>query len=184
MKEFNILVISVWAYNPVELWATLKAIRKQKWKFKILSTKPIIESEVAHSEGKIEYFKVDTLDDLTLDQMRKYDGLVFVSGHRIPTKRLLYNEKVLKIVKMFFDDDKPIAAPCVSVPVLRFVMKGRTVTAYPWAEVHNLLRSCGVEVKPDAVVVDGKIVTCRSMAEVDLMMEEFVKVMKKEVIKR
>jgi len=181
MKSCKVLIITAWAYNPVEMWGTLKPIRKNRWGFKVLSTKRIIESEIAYSQRGVEYFTVETLTDLSLDQMREFDGLIFVSGHRIPTKKMLYDERVFEIVKAFFDDDKPIAVPCVSVPVLRFVMKGRKVTAYPWSVVHNLLKSFGVIVLKDAVVVDGKIVTCRSMAEVDVMMEEFVKLMKKEL---
>ncbi len=60
-----------------------------------------------------------------------YDALV-ISGGRAP-EYLRLNEKVLGVVRHFFDEDKPVAAICHGAQILTAagVVKGRKVSAYP-----------------------------------------------------
>jgi len=60
-----------------------------------------------------------------------YDALV-IPGGRAP-EYLRTNEKVLEIVRHFFDASKPVAALChgAQLPVAAGVAKGRSISAYP-----------------------------------------------------
>lgn len=89
-----------------------------------------------------------------------YDALV-VAGGRAP-EYLRREDGVLKLIRHFFNDNKPVAAICHGLQILSAadVVEGRTLTAYP---------ACGPEmqtaganyqdVEPTEVVVDGNLVT-------------------------
>jgi len=89
-----------------------------------------------------------------------YDALV-VPGGRAP-EYLRLNERVLEIVRHFFEKSKPVAAVCHGLQILTAagVLEGRRVTAYP--AVAPEIRAVGgtyVEVPITGALVDGKLVT-------------------------
>lgn len=89
-----------------------------------------------------------------------YDALL-VSGGRAP-EYLRLEDRVLELVRHFFEADKPVAAVCHGVQLLTAagVVEGRTMTGYP---------ACGPEVEAaggdwrdvamDEAVTDGNLVT-------------------------
>ncbi len=89
-----------------------------------------------------------------------YDALV-IAGGRAP-EYLRLDEKVLGVVRHFFEEDKPIAAICHGAQILTAagVVKGRNVSAYP--AVGPEVKLAGghyAEVAIDQAVVDGNLVT-------------------------
>ncbi len=89
-----------------------------------------------------------------------YRGLV-VPGGRAP-EYLRLDSRVLDLVRHFSDEQKPIAAICHGLQILAAagVLSGRSCTAYPACAPE--VRSSGgefVELPPDAVHVDGNLVT-------------------------
>jgi len=89
-----------------------------------------------------------------------YDALV-ISGGRAP-EYIRLNERVLEIVRHFFEADKPVAAVCHGAQVLTAagVVKGRKVSAYP--AVGPEVEIAGGEyadIRIDDAVTDGNLVT-------------------------
>jgi protease I len=89
-----------------------------------------------------------------------YDALV-ISGGRAP-EYLRLNERVLEIVRHFFEANKPVAAICHGAQVLTAagVVEGRKVSAYP--AVGPEVMAAGGEyaaIRIDGAVVDGNMVT-------------------------
>ncbi len=89
-----------------------------------------------------------------------YDALVLPGGRAPEYIRL--NDKVLAIVRHFFEKKKPVAAVCHAIQILAAagVLKGRSCTAYP--AVAPEIRCAGatwVDVPLDKACVDGHLVT-------------------------
>jgi protease I len=98
----------------------------------------------------------------TFDDVRPadYRGLV-IPGGRAP-EYLRLDKRVLDLVRHFAQERKPIAAICHGLQILAAAgaLKGRSCTAYPACAPE--VRSSGgefVELSPDAVHVDGNLVT-------------------------
>jgi len=98
-----------------------------------------------------------TFDDVKAED---YDALV-IPGGRAP-EYIRLNEAVLKVVRHFAENNKPIAAICHGAQVLAAagVIAGKECTAYP--AVGPDVKSAGgqwVEVPVDKAHVDGNLVT-------------------------
>ncbi len=90
----------------------------------------------------------------------KYDALVLPGGRAPEYLRL--DEKVLAMVRHFFQAEKPVAAICHAMQILvtAGVLKGRSCTAYP--AVGPDVTSCGGSMQHiaiDAAYVDRNLVT-------------------------
>lgn len=91
-----------------------------------------------------------------------YDALI-IPGGRAP-EYIRLNEKVLTIVRHFFEQKKPVASICHGQQVLAAagVLKDRTCTAYP-ALVSEMVRAGARWVAPNEAasiaIVDGNLVT-------------------------
>jgi protease I len=98
----------------------------------------------------------------TFDEIKpeEYDALV-IPGGRAP-EYLRLNEDVLKIVRHFFETNKPVAAICHGVQILTAagVLDGKECTAYP-AVAPEVKRAGGkwVDVPVDKAHVHGNLVT-------------------------
>lgn len=89
-----------------------------------------------------------------------YDALVLPGGRAPEYLRL--DERVLQIVRHFFQANKPVAAICHALQILvaAGVLTGRSCTAYP--AVGPEIKACGgkyQEIPVDQAFVDGKLVT-------------------------
>lgn len=89
-----------------------------------------------------------------------YDALV-IPGGRAP-EYLRLDDRVVAIVKHFFDADKPVAAICHALQLLAAagVLDGRSATAYP-ACAPDVIAAGGTyeEIATDAAFTDGNLVT-------------------------
>ncbi|MAU17210.1 MAG: protease [Muricauda sp.] len=107
-----------------------------------------------------------------------YAGLV-IAGGRAP-EYLRLNQKVLDIVKHFFDENKPVAAVCHGIQILTAaeVVKGRKLTAYPAVGPEVTLAGGEFQDVPvDAAYVDGNLVTSPAWPGHPALISEFLKVM-------
>lgn len=107
-----------------------------------------------------------------------YDALV-VPGGRAP-EYLRLNQDVLKMVRHFFEADKPVAAICHAAQLLAAagVLEGKRCSAYP---------ACGPEVTAaggtyadipvDQAQTDGKLVTAPAWPAHPQWISQFLKVM-------
>lgn len=98
-----------------------------------------------------------TFDEIDVDD---YDALV-VPGGRAP-EYLRLNKEVLKIVRHFFEGDKPMGVICHGAQILAAAvsLQGRRVSAYPaCAPEVRLAGGEFVDLQVDAAVTCGKLVT-------------------------
>jgi len=107
-----------------------------------------------------------------------YAGLV-IAGGRAP-EYLRLNERVLEIVRHFFDENKPVAAICHGSQILSAagVLKGRKLTAYP--AVGPEVKLAGAEYQEIAVddaFVDGNLVSSPAWPGHPAFMREFIKLL-------
>lgn len=113
--------------------------------------------------------------DVRTDQ---YDGLV-IAGGRAP-EYLRLNEKVIDMVKHFFDKEKPVAAICHGIQILTAagVVKGRTLTAYPAVGPEVTLAGGNYrEIDVDKACVDGNLVTAPAWPAHAEFIGKFLKLM-------
>lgn len=107
-----------------------------------------------------------------------YEGL-FITGGRAP-EYIRLNDRVLQIVREFFDANKPVAAICHGPQVLTAagVLKGYKATAYP-AVGPDITLSGGeyVPVDADKAVVDRNLITSPAWPGDTAIVKEFVKLM-------
>jgi protease I len=105
-----------------------------------------------------------------------YVALVLPGG-RAP-EYIRNDEDCLRIVKHFFDADKPVAALCHGPLVLAAagVINGRGVSAYPACAPD--VRAGGAEFIDSAAQVDGVLVTGRAWPDHPAWMREFMKVLR------
>ncbi|MDI5985892.1 DJ-1/PfpI family protein [Halomonas sp. M4R5S39] len=89
-----------------------------------------------------------------------YDGLV-IPGGRAP-EYLRLDERVLEMVRYFFEHEKPVAAICHGAQLLAAAvsLEGRRVSAYPaCAPEVRLAGGDYAEIEVDQAVSSGKLVT-------------------------
>ena len=113
-----------------------------------------------------------------------YDALV-IPGGRAP-EYLRLNDKVLDVVRHFFEAEKPVAAICHAAQILAAagVVQGRTVSCYP---------ACAPEVKTgggrfadigvDEAVTDGNLVTAPAWPAHPKWLAQFLTVLEGRIAK-
>ena len=117
--------------------------------------------------------------DITFDEVNpeEYVGLI-IPGGRAPEYIRTYPE-LERIVRYFFETNKPVAAICHGPLVLTAfgLLKGRKATCY--VAVKPDLIACGANYVDAEIVVDGNLVTSRAWPDLPAFMKEFIKLLKK-----
>ncbi|MEV5612883.1 DJ-1/PfpI family protein [Streptomyces sp. NPDC052225] len=106
----------------------------------------------------------------------QYAALV-IPGGRAP-EYLRGDPELRKIVKFFFDADKPVAQICHGPLLTAAVdgLRGRRVTSYPALEPD--MQSAGATFQDAEVVVDGTLVSARAWPDHSAWMREFLTVLR------
>jgi protease I len=112
-----------------------------------------------------------------------YDALL-IAGGRAP-EYLRLNEKLLGVVRHFFQEDKPVAAICHGPQILTAagVIRGRKVSAYP--AVGPEVKLAGAEyanIGIDEAVVDGNLVTAPAWPAHPAWLAKFFEVLGTRVV--
>lgn len=117
---------------------------------------------------------------LSLKQINpsSYD-LVILPGGKAPSV-LRRNEKLLALIRDFFEKGKAVAAICHGPQILvsAGVLSGRKATCY--RSVAKELKDAGCHYSDQKVVVDGNLITSRIPADLPEFMREIMKKVKKE----
>lgn len=134
------------------------------------------EGDQTYSEKPGHNFQLNaTFDEIKPED---YDALV-IPGGRAP-EYIRLNERVLDIVRHFFDADKPVAAICHGAQVLAAagVLTGRACSAYP-AVGPDVTRAGGryADIPVDQAYVDGKLVTAPAWPAHPAWLAAFMKVL-------
>ncbi|MGR2736993.1 DJ-1/PfpI family protein [Billgrantia sp. Q4P2] len=116
------------------------------------------EGDQTYSEKPGHRFTLNA--DFAAANPADYDGLV-IAGGRAP-EYLRLNDKVIALVRHFFEADKPVAAICHGAQLLAAarVLEGRTCSAYPACRPEvELAGGRYADIAVDDAVTDGKLVT-------------------------
>lgn len=111
-----------------------------------------------------------------------YDGL-YLAGGRAP-EYIRLNDRVLNLVRHFFERKKPVAAICHAIQILTAarVLQGRTLTAYvaigPDIE---LAGGTWKNVPADQAVVDGHLVTAPAWPAHPAILREFYRLLQIQI---
>ena len=138
------------------------------------------EGDQTYSEKRGHNFQVNaTFEDVTAGS---YDALV-IPGGRAP-EYLRTNEKVLEIVRHFFDASKPVAAlrHGAQLLVAAGVAKGRSISAYPAvAPEVTLAGGKYVDLPMTEAHVDGNLVSGPAWPAHPAWLAKFLQVLDKSV---
>jgi protease I len=136
------------------------------------------EGQQTYSEKRGHNFPI-TIDWSAIEAAR-YDALV-IPGGRAP-EYLQLDERVLAVVRHFFEKNKPVAATCHGPMILAAagVVRGRTCQAYP--AVRPQLDAAGGKWSTpspglDSAHVDGNLVTAPAWPANPAWMREFLRVL-------
>ncbi|MEW1549454.1 DJ-1/PfpI family protein [Streptomyces tsukubensis] len=116
--------------------------------------------------------------DLAFSEVAPADyAAVVIPGGRAP-EYLRNDPELRKIVKAFFDADKPVAQICHGPLLTAAVggLEGRRVTAYPALEPD--VQAAGGSFQDTEAVVDGTLVSSRAWPDHPAWMREFLKLLR------
>jgi protease I len=112
-----------------------------------------------------------------------YDALV-IAGGRAP-EYLRLDENVLRMVRHFFQEEKPVAAICHGAQVLTAagMVKGRKVSAYPAVGPEVTLAGAQyMEIPIDQAVTDGNLVTAPAWPAHPAWLSQFLELLGTRVV--
>jgi protease I len=139
----------------------------------------LISIESGEIQGFNHFDKADTFKvDKTIDEVdaADYDALLLPGGVGNPDI-LRTNEKVVRFIREFFEQGKPVAAICHGPWTLveADVVRGRRLTS--WPSLKTDVRNAGGEWVDEEVVVDRGLVTSRKPDDLpafnEKMLEQF-----------
>ena len=102
---------------------------------------------------------------------------VVIPGGRAP-EYIRNNADCLRIVRHFFEQQKPVAQICHAAQVLLAagVLKGRKTAAYPALEPD--VRAGGAEFVNSEAVIDGEMISARAWPDHPAWMREFIRLLR------
>jgi protease I len=169
----RVAVVAADMVEQIELTEPWKALEESGAKPELVSIKPGQIQGFNHFD-KADTFAVDRrIDEVDADD---YDALFLPGGVGNPDI-LRLNEKVVRFIRRFFEQGKPVAAICHAPWTLveADVVRGRRLTS--WPSLRTDIRNAGGDWVDEEVVVDRGLVTSRKPddlpAFIPKMLEEF-----------
>ncbi|MCD6127529.1 MAG: DJ-1/PfpI family protein [Methanomicrobia archaeon] len=149
-----LMIIAPKDFRDEELSVPEEIFEKNGYRVYIAST----EKEATGMLGKrvsVDYL----LEDVDISE---YDALVIVGGSG-SRYYLWNNRKLIDMVKKAYNEDRVVAAICLSPVVLANsgILKGKEATVFPDPEAVSILKKYAIY-KNENVVVSGRIVTASS----------------------
>jgi protease I len=138
------------------------------------------EGAQTYSEKRGHDFALNA--DFAALEAAAYDALV-IPGGRAP-EYLRLDEMLVRLVREFVAQDKPIAAICHGAQILAAarVIEGRRVSAYPACRPEvELAGGRYAEIAVDAAVTDGKLVTAPAWPAHPAWIQQFLTVLGTEI---
>ncbi len=169
----KVLVVCARRYNGHELWTALGVMQQAGIDFEVVSTATEIADEVTRQPNILDR-TVDTIVDL-----EDFDGLMFVSGDLGDTKAYWDDKHIKGLVNLAAE--MPVAAICCSVPTIRYLAEGKSVSFFPLIQSKMLLEDAGAKLANVSISVDGNLVTAEHQMATEVWAEQFVHVLKGEV---
>ena len=164
------LIVSADRFEDSELLDPVQRLREEGVAVDVASTRT---GRITGKHGhRVEVDKtVDALDAADYD-------LLLLPGGEAP-QGLRRDPAVLRLVRSFVTERKPVAAICHGPQILASagVLKGRHVTGY--RSVAGELRAAGAEYEDREVVVDDGLITSRQPSDLPAFMREVMRVLKR-----
>jgi len=103
----------------------------------------------------------------------EYVALVLPGG-RAP-EYLRYDNDLIRITKIFFAENKPLASICHGIEILGLadIIRGKRVTTIPKCRFDAVI--CGAIYVDEPVIKDGNLICARGKKDISAWMKEFVK---------
>jgi protease I len=164
-KELNgrrVAILVEKGFEQVEMTEPRKALEGAGAKTDLISPQPKEVRAWDHTDWG-DTFPVDV--PLESADPSRYDALLLPGGVMNPD-RLRMNPKAVRFVRMFFEQDKPVAAICHGPWILidAEVVKGRTITS--WPSLKTDLTNAGAEWVDREVVAANGLVTSRNPGDI------------------
>lgn len=159
----RILIVATDGFEEWELFGPREILQKRGAEVVLASLKTDpIQGTIRDDPGKT------IRPDLKVDEANAedFDALILPGGVRNPdTLRMHVN--VIRLIRDFADQEKPIAAICHGPWLLveANLLDGRTATS--WPSIRTDLRNAGATVVDEPAVTDGNIVTSRNPQDVE-----------------
>ena len=127
------------------------------------------ESPSYHLEANIAFRDVEP---------KEYSG-IFLTGGRAP-EYLRYDQDLMRIVRHFFNADKPVCSVChgAEIAAAANVIRGKRMATIPKCKLD--IELCGATFVDEGCVRDGNMVTGRGWFDQHLYMPEFMKMLKEQ----
>ena len=127
------------------------------------------ESPSYHLEANIAFRDVEP---------KEYSG-IFLTGGRAP-EYLRYDQDLMRIVRHFFNADKPVCSVChgAEIAAAANVIRGKRMATIPKCRLD--IELCGATFVDEGCVRDGNMVTGRGWFDQHLYMPEFMKMLKEQ----
>jgi protease I len=154
-------------FNGNELWTAFSVMKRRGHTVCLTSTGKIIVDEVTGERRRLKRSLDEPQDP------HKFDALIFTSGNMQDSEAYWTNKTATGYVKEFNAQGKPIAAICITVPVLAPAVDGKTVTCFPLIRSKEIMRRAGATLSPVSMVRDQNIVTAENQMMTQMWAEEF-----------
>lgn len=172
LDNYKVAILVADGFEQIELTEPQKALEKAGAKTQIVSPVRGEVQGVNHME-KGKKLKVD----VPLDQARpeEFDALLLPGGVFNPDQ-LRMDDKALRFVKHFFEQDKPVAAICHGPWTLveTGVIRGKRLTSYE--SIKTDILNAGGKWVDEPVVADGNLVTSRKPDDLPAFTEKMLTV--------
>jgi len=156
-------ILATNGFEESELFEPLKALKNEGIQVDIISTEE--EKIRAWNHGN---WSKEIGVDFTLDNADENNyGILVLPGGVINPDKLRRDEKAVKFVRSFFDNNKPVAAICHGPQMLieAEVVKNRTMTSF--FSIKKDLQNAGANWVDQEVVEDGNLITSRNPGDLE-----------------
>ena len=170
ISEARVLIVATDGFEEWELFGPRQILQQRGAKVFLASlTREPIQATVHDDPGKT------IRPDLTIDEANAddFDALILPGGVRNPDQLRMHGN-VIALIRLFAEQDKPIAAICHGPWLLVEADLLRDRTATSWPSIRTDLRNAGATVVNEPAVTDGKIVTSRNPDDVEAFTEALI----------
>src|SRR6476619_3906222 len=164
LSEARVLIVATDGFEEWELFGPRQILQDKGAEVVLASlTRDPIQATVHDDPGKT------IRPDLTVDEANAddFDALILPGGVRNPDQLRLHGN-VIKLIRQFAEQMKPIGAICHGPWLLveADLLRGRTATS--WPSIRTDLRNAGANVVDEPAVTDGNLVTSRNPDDVEI----------------
>ena len=169
LKGKKVAVLAENLYQEMELWVPYYRLKEEGADVKIVAP------EKKTYESKNHY---PVTADIAASEVsaKDFDGVVIPGGYAPDLMRR--HKAILDLVKGCFEQGKPVAAICHAgwVPISAGIMKGKRATCV--SAIKDDLVNAGATYLDQEVVVDGKLVTSRTPADLPAYLPAIIAALK------